>query len=138
MLKVWSALLGIYFFAVGLVFGADPVEGLWRVSDGKATMRLTIEKGQLIGRITEVSDKTRTHDVNNPDPQQRSRKLIGLPMVWGFSKKGSQWEGGRVYDVSQGKTYRGKIWLEGKDKLVMRGFVGISLLGRSAEWRRVQ
>lgn len=108
------------------------------MNDGKATMRVTIEKGKLVGRITDVKDKSRTHDTNNPDPKLRGRKIIGLPIVWGFYKKGDKWEGGRVYDSSDGKMYKGKIWMEGKNTLVMRGFVGVSLIGKSAKWIRVK
>lgn len=116
---------------------ADPILGLWKKSDGQATIKITIESGKLVGRVTEAKT-TRTQDDNNPDPKLRPRKIIGLPVVWGFYKKGNLWEGGTVYDSSNGKSYQGKIWLEGNDKLIMRGFKGISLLGRSAEWSRVQ
>lgn len=132
------ALVLTFFFASILSAFADSIEGVWRMNDGKATMRVTIEKGKLVGRITAVKDKSRTHDTNNPDPKLRHRKIIGLPIVWGFHKKGDKWEGGRVYDSSDGKMYKGKIWMEGKNTLVMRGFVGVSLLGKSAKWTRVK
>ena len=121
-----------------MAVAADPIEGLWKVSDGKATIRVTIEKGKLVGRITAVSNPSWVFDTENKDPKMQTRKIIGLPMVWGFHKKGDKWEGGQVYDSANGKTYKGKIWLEGNDKMVMRGFVGVSLLGRSAEWNRVK
>lgn len=137
-MKVWSLFLCALFFSLTLASGADPIEGVWRMSDGKATMKVTIEKGKLVGRITAVKDKSRTHDTKNPDAKLRGRKIIGLPIVWGFYKKGEKWEGGRVYDSSDGKSYKGKIWMEGKNTLVMRGYVGVSLLGKSAKWSRVK
>lgn len=132
--------LFLFFFLLSTTLGlsaADPILGLWKKSDGQATIKITIESGKLVGRVTEAKT-TRTHDENNPDAKLRARKIIGLPVVWGFYKKGSVWEGGTVYDSSNGKSYQGKIWLEGSDKLMMRGFKGISLLGRSAEWTRVK
>ncbi|MFZ5907440.1 MAG: DUF2147 domain-containing protein [Nitrospirota bacterium] len=46
-----------------------------------------------------------------------------------------QWEGGKIYDPQNGKTYSCKIKLEGQ-KLRVRGFIGFSLLGRTAVWTR--
>ncbi|MGJ8725495.1 MAG: DUF2147 domain-containing protein [Roseibacillus sp.] len=137
-MKTGGLFLAALLFSLSFVCGADPIEGVWKMSDGKATMKLTIEKGKLVGRITDVKDKSRTHDTKNPDSKMRGRKIIGLPIVWGFYRKGDKWEGGRVYDSSDGKTYKGKIWMEGKDKMIMRGFVGVSLLGKSAQWNRVK
>ena len=141
MLGTMKRLLPLFVFllcSLSTAQAADPIEGLWKVSDGKATIRVTIEKGKLVGRITAVSNPSWVFDTENKDPKLQTRKIIGLPMVWGFYKKGDKWEGGKVYDSANGKTYKGKIWLEGKDKMVMRGFVGVSLLGRSAEWNRVK
>ena len=131
-MKTLSLFFATLFFSFAIAKGADPIEGLWKVSDGKATIRVTIEEGKLVGRITAVSNPAWVTDTENKDPKMRKRKIIGLPMVWGFYKKGDKWEGGQVYDSANGKSYKGKIWMEGKDKMVMRGFVGVSLLGRSA------
>lgn len=48
------------------------------------------------------------------------------------------YEEGTVYDPKSGKTYSGKITQTSKDKLEMRGYVGISLFGRSSYWTRVK
>ncbi|GHC43292.1 DUF2147 domain-containing protein [Roseibacillus persicicus] len=137
-MKNLFALILLLICSSSLADAADPILGLWKKSDGQATIQITIEKGKLVGRVTAAKDTTRTHDTKNPDPKLRNRKIIGLPVVWGFYKKDGKWEGGRVYDSSNGKTYQGKIWLEGNDKMMMRGFKGVSLLGRSAEWYRVK
>ena len=137
-MKTLHLFFATLLFSFAIAKAADPIEGVWKVSDGKATIRVTIEEGKLVGRITAVSNPAWVTDTENKDPKMRTRKIIGLPMVWGFYKKGDKWEGGSVYDSANGKTYKGKIWMEGKDKMVMRGFVGVSLLGRSAHWNRVK
>lgn len=115
----------------------DSTEGEWLKSDGAARIKIWVDKkGELQGIITWVKDKKRTHDTNNPDPKLRKRRLKGLRFLSGFTKKGDQFTGGKVYDSKSGKTYSGKIWTEGDDKLTMRAFKGISLLGKSAEWTR--
>ena len=46
------------------------------------------------------------------------------------------WSGGFIYDPNSGKTYRGKIKLTDPDTLRLRGYIGISLLGRTEVWKR--
>lgn len=115
----------------------EAVEGEWSKDDGSARIKLWIDqKSELQGVITWVQDKTRTHDTNNPEPKLRKRRLRGLKFLSGFKKDGDQFTGGKVYDSKSGNTYSGKIWTTGDDKLTMRAFKGISLLGKSAEWTR--
>ena len=134
---VVSSLLALLFSSL-CSFAADAVEGVWEKSDGQAQIRFKIEKGKLNGYLTKIADKKRVKDTNNPAPARRSRKLLGLKIASGFWKQGNAWVGGSLYDSSKGKTYKGKIWLDGKDKLKMRGYVGVSLIGRTAEWKRVK
>ncbi|MHB1178323.1 MAG: DUF2147 domain-containing protein, partial [Daejeonella sp.] len=67
------------------------------------------------------------------------RALIGIEMLKGFSYvEEGVWEGGTIYDPKTGKTYSCKISLMNKDKINVRGYVGISLLGRTEIWSRVR
>lgn len=114
----------------------DPIEGEWLKDDKTARIKLKVtRKGQLMGVISYVKDPKRTHDTNNPDASKRNRKLLGLVILRGFTKSGDKWSGGTVYDSKSGKTYKGKIWLE-NGNLMMRGYVGVSLIGRTATWTR--
>ncbi len=118
------------------LFAADPIDGEWLKDDKSARIKIKVtRKGQLMGVISYVKDPKRTHDTNNPDASKHKRKLIGLVILRGFSKDGKKWSGGTVYDSKTGKTYKGKIWMD-DGKLMMRGFVGISLVGRTATWTR--
>jgi hypothetical protein len=54
-----------------------------------------------------------------------------------FHPDGDDWVGGTVVDPENGKEYRGKIWAEGNDKLHLRGYIGIPLLGRTEVWTRI-
>ncbi|MFK7911887.1 MAG: DUF2147 domain-containing protein [Akkermansiaceae bacterium] len=133
---IYLSLFAIFMSWSPTLFAADPIEGEWLKEDKTARIKLKItRKNQLMGMISHVKDPKRTHDTNNPDASKRSRKLIGLVILRGFEKKGDKWIGGTVYDSASGKTYKGKIWMEG-GKLMMRGYVGVSLIGRTAEWTR--
>ena len=80
-------------------------------------------------------------DTENPDPKLRSRSLVGIEFMKGFRYDESKlvWNGGTVYSIDNGNTYKGKMWLENDGKtLKMRGYIGFSLLGRTATLRRVK
>lgn len=128
--------LALVAFLAPNLSAADPVEGEWLKDDQSGRIKLKItRKGELMGVISYVKDPKRTHDTNNPDASKHKRKLLGLVVIRGFTKDGDKWSGGTVYDSKTGKTYKGKIWLD-KGKLMMRGFVGVTLIGRTASWTR--
>lgn len=77
-------------------------------------------------------------DTNNPDAALRSRALCGLVVGTGFHQdNASKLSGGHLYDPKTGHTYQGTISLVG-DALYLRGYIGISLFGRSEIWKRVE
>ncbi len=74
-------------------------------------------------------------DVHNPDPLLRDRTLLGLPLLERFRYEGHNlWDGGTIYDPDDGHKYSCKIWLDGKRYLKLRGYMGISLFGRTETW----
>ncbi len=80
------------------------------------------------------------NDINNPDEALRSRRVIGLTILWDLEPDGENfWDYGRLYDPTTGKTWRCNIRvLPGGDRLRIRGYLGISLLGQSRIWTRVR
>ena len=59
-------------------------------------------------------------------------------MMWGLqSDRPDQWSGGSLYDPESGNTYGGRITLNPDGTLSLRGYIGISLFGRSETWTRL-
>jgi uncharacterized protein (DUF2147 family) len=80
---------------------------------------------------------TQKLDRNNPDLVLRARPILGLEIVQNFIYKGdNKWVDGKVYDPKNGNTYSGKMTLVLPNQLDLRGFIGISLLGRTTTWTR--
>lgn len=86
-------------------------------------------------RIVEADGKTSKKDLKNPDAALRSRNIIGIVSLTGLQWTGKEFTGGRIYDPPSGKTYNCKAWVEG-GKLHLRGFMGISLMGKTVVWHR--
>lgn len=114
--------------------------GLWWNEDRSGIFELQAADGSSIEGITRWGKKPDT-DKNNPDPALRSRDLKGISFLYGFEydAKKNRWKDGKVYDPNNGKTYSAKMELEdGGTILKMRGYVGMSMFGRTARFERVK
>jgi uncharacterized protein (DUF2147 family) len=76
-------------------------------------------------------------DVNNPNKELTQRNLLGLDILTNFSYEDGVYKDGKVYDPNNGKTYSCKITLEGNN-LKVRGYIGMSLFGRTEIFERIQ
>jgi uncharacterized protein (DUF2147 family) len=76
-------------------------------------------------------------DTLNPDVSKRSKYLLNSTFLWNFNFDDGNYVNGRIYDPKNGKTYSCKMWLSNGD-LKVRGYVGISLLGRSETFTKVK
>lgn len=91
------------------------------------------------GRI--IWRKDNRKDVKNPDKTRRNRTVVGIQFLNDFEYDHDDeiWSGGTVYSIDNGKTYKGKIWLEDHgETLKMRGFIVFPFIGRTATLKRVQ
>jgi len=128
--------------------GTDDILGIWKTELDESKVEIYRCGEKICGKIvwlkrpvyTDGSDGrvgTPIIDRKNPDPDLRNRPLIGLQIMQGFSELGdATWGGGSCYDPKSGKSYRGKIRLAAPGRLELRGFIGISLFGRTSVWTR--
>lgn len=122
----------------------DDVTGVW--INPKESVAVEVERcaGRLCGRIVWIdeprnADGELKRDRHNPDPQRRDALLCGLRILGGFKPDGDgSWRDGWVYNPDEGKTYHGRLTLQGEDRLEVRGYVLVPLFGRSQTWQRVE
>ena len=109
-------------------------------NDGKPGGKVDtyLENGKLFGRVTEVRPGRTTHDLcDKCSGEYKNQLILGMVILRNFHPDGDDWVGGMVVDPENGSEYKGKIWAVGKDSLRLRGFIGISLLGRTESWTRI-
>jgi uncharacterized protein (DUF2147 family) len=83
-----------------------------------------------------LNGKERT-DTENPDKMKRNQNIVGLQILNGFEFNGSDsWNNGTIYDPKTGKTYSCTITLKDSKTIKVRGYIGISLLGRTEMWSK--
>jgi uncharacterized protein (DUF2147 family) len=126
----------------------DPIVGIWRTIDDetgkpKSMVKMYLAKnGKYYGTITELlnrgadEDKDPTCTVCPKDDYRHGQKIIGMKIVSNLNKKGGEYTGGTILDPKTGKIYGCKMWVEGKDKLMVRGYLGPFY--RTQTWERVQ
>jgi uncharacterized protein (DUF2147 family) len=121
---------------------ADDVMGIW-LTNGKDPAKIQIFKSadKYFGKIVWLKSPDENGkpkvDSKNPDESKRNQQIMGLVILQGFKFNGSdEWEDGKIYDPESGKTYSCYISLKDNNTLKVRGFVGISLLGRTEVWSR--
>ena len=122
---------------------ADDIIGIWlsEEKNGKIEIYKSGYKyyGKLIWGKTmfEADGRTSKKDVKNSDMNLRTRKLKDLIMLTNFVFEDNVWSGGKIYDPQAGKLYSCTMKLKA-NTLNIRGYVGISLFGRSSEWTRIK
>jgi uncharacterized protein (DUF2147 family) len=122
--------------------GGDRILGVWlsENKDGKIEVYKSGSKyfGKLIWgkKMYEADGTTSRKDVENKNEKLRSRNLKDLVMLTNFTYDDNAWDGGEIYDPYSGKTYSCTLKLK-EGKLNIRGYVGVSLFGRTSVWERV-
>ncbi len=118
------------------------ITGLWKNAD--ATFDIFNDSGKIAARIISLREpktpegKPKT-DIHNPDATKHDRPLIGLVFMSGFVPAGTgKWDHGTIYDPKTGNTYSCNMELEDANRLKVRGYIAISLIGRTDIWTRVQ
>lgn len=118
------------------------IEGTWIPSSGKANVRIYKSGDHFYGAIIflkepidSVSHKPKV-DKNNPDKSKRNTPLMGYLLLKNFIYDDGIWKDGTIYDPENGKTYSCKISMKDNNTLDVRGFIGISLIGRTDVWKR--
>ncbi len=76
-------------------------------------------------------------DNKNPDTKKRQQPIVGMTILTNFIFDGKdEWEDGKIYDPESGNTYSCNMELNGRNKLKVRGYIGLSLFGRTEVWTR--
>ncbi len=121
---------------------ADAIVGKWINPSGEGQVQIYKKGSKYFGKLVWMKEpndengKPKT-DVKNPNDALKSRPKMGLELLKDFVFEDDSYEDGTIYDPKSGKTYSCKMTMNG-NKLKIRGYIGISLLGRTEIWTRVK
>ena len=149
MLKmiVFTGMLSLSFFCqaqtkadriCGFYYVADPNNGEGSQVEIYKTANDTYEGKIVWMQYPNHPNGEPRRDVKNPNTKNRNQTNVGLVIIKGFTYNAAndEWEKGTVYNPKSGKTYNSLLKLEGSNKLKVRGYLAVSLLGKTLTWTK--
>ena len=125
-------------FIIAQTQKADDLIGTYMTDKNEGMVEITKRDNKFFGKLLWTKTEGKL-DTNNPDVKQQSQPLRGKEILKSFDFNGSDlWHNGTIYDPKNGKTYSCKITRDEKGNLSVRGFIGLSLIGRTTLWIKVK
>jgi uncharacterized protein (DUF2147 family) len=132
--------------SLGWAVDGDDILGEWVTEGGGSRVEIFKKDHRYFGKIVALKktnylpgeetglDGTPRLDLQNSNESLRSRPLVGVELMKNFRFEKEKWVGGRIYDPENGRAYKCKISLTKDGTLHVRGYIGVSLLGRTTVW----
>ncbi|MBH1960277.1 MAG: DUF2147 domain-containing protein [Flavobacteriia bacterium] len=139
MKKIIFAFVAMFFATLSYA----QIEGKWKTIDDETGQEKSIVEifkksdGKYYGKVTQLLIKPANPNCVDCKDDRKNKPILGMEVVRGLSKDGSEFTGGTITDPKTGKTYKCTITRSG-DKLNVRGYIGFSLIGRSQTWHKVK
>lgn len=130
----------LLFFQISF---SQTIFGKWKTIDDetgkeKGIVEMFEKNGKVYGKIIEIFEQEHKYQkCEKCEGEDKNKRILGLLVIKGLTRNGNYYDGGKVLDPKNGKKYHCKITLEGKEKLIIRGYIGIPLFGRSQTWTRL-
>lgn len=121
---------------------ADAILGEWYTTEKDARIEIFKDQNKYHGRIIwmdepEIDGKP-VLDENNVDKSKKGRPIMGMRLLNDFKFNNGKWDDGTIYDPRDGKTYSCTLKKKNDNTLEVRGYVGVSLIGKTVEWTKVK
>lgn len=123
--------------------GAADIVGLWRTIDDEthqpaALVQILAEHGGYSGKVVQLLDRNAPTLCSLCGGERRNQPIVGMNILTGLKRKGEHYGGGEILDPDDGSIYQAEARLiDGGARLAVRGYIGLSLFGRSQFWERV-
>ena len=143
-MRTWKLLLVVVCTMLYLptVIAKGSPEGIWTVIDDitgnkRAVVRFVVQDNTLSATLEGVYPQPGDTGICSKCPGDfKDKPTQGMRIVWGLKEVSpGDWDGGQILDAKTGKIYRVKMTVKG-DKLYVRGYVGMAMLGRTQIWIR--
>ena len=145
-----NRLLNHLFIAIILLFGSsnlksqtnDPITGSWKTYDDEtnqpaAIVLISEKNGLFSGVVTKLLDPTALPTCEKCTDARKGKSVVGMEILTGLKKTSDAYSGGQILDPDDGEIYRATIHLTDQgNKLDLRAYIGIPLLGRTQTWTR--
>ncbi|MCA6069020.1 DUF2147 domain-containing protein [Chryseobacterium sp. RG1] len=127
------SLLGVLSFA--------QIEGKWKTIDDETKQAKSIVEiykksdGKYYGKVSQLLIKPADPNCTACKDDRKGKPILGMEIIRGLKKEDNEFTGGTITDPKTGKTYKCTITKDG-DQLNVRGYIGLSLIGRTQTWQK--
>ncbi|WP_413511988.1 DUF2147 domain-containing protein [Myroides odoratus] len=139
-----NSIFTVLFLLGGLLtMNAQAIVGKWKTiddktGDAKSVVEITEKDGKYFGKVVEILNPAKkTSKCDNCSGVDKGKPIEGLVIIKNLKKNGDEYSGGTITDPESGKEYKCSIKTNGSSKLDVRGYVGISLIGRTQTWTKL-
>ncbi|MBM7418924.1 MULTISPECIES: DUF2147 domain-containing protein [Chryseobacterium] len=135
-------LLATFVLSLFSVMSFAQIEGKWKTIDDETKQAKSIVEiykksdGKYYGKVSQLLIKPADPNCTSCKDDRKGKPILGLEIIRGLAKDGDEFTGGTITDPKTGKTYKCTITKSG-DKLNVRGYMGVSILGRTQVWQKV-
>ena len=138
-----KTLLIFLLIQTNFCFAQPELTGTWKTiddvtGDAKSHIEIYEEGGKFYGKVKELLLKPADTVCEKCPGEKKDKPLVGMILLRGLETYKDYYSYGRILDPENGKEYKCSVWIDEADKLVVRGYIGISALGRSQNWYRVK
>ena len=139
-----TILLLLNLFIFNSLFAQNTVIGKWKTIDDKTGKPKSIieiyeKDGKIYGKIIDILNPANKKNLcTECSGTEKNKPVMGMVLINGLTKDNDEYNGGTIIDPTNGKIYKCYIALEAQDKLKVRGYIGLSILGRTQYWYRIK
>lgn len=138
--KKYLFLLTIY--CISFTGVSQTIFGTWNTYDDvskelESVIEIYEKDGKAFAKIIDIIDSEKRSAVcTNCSGKLKNQPILNMDILTGLKKNGEEWSGGKILDPKNGKSYKCYIKLIDKNTLKLRGYIGFSVFGRTAIWKR--
>ena len=142
--RVWAlTALSVLIAGAALAQDAGSIVGLWKTFDDDtnqpaALVQISEQNGLFVGKVTKILDPSGLPTCAKCTDYRKDKPVVGMEILSGLKKDGeNMYSGDRILDPDDGEIYRADIkLLDQGNKLDLRAYLGIPLIGRTQSWMR--
>jgi uncharacterized protein (DUF2147 family) len=123
---------------------SQTIFGNWNSYDEKtnkieSVIEVYEKDSKAYAKIISISDSSRSSaKCIECNGKRKNAPILGMNILTGLKKDGNEWSGGKILDPKNGKEYKCYIQLLDNNTLKLRGYIGFSMFGRTAIWKRAK
>ena len=144
MINMKTILSGILLVLLSIASNAQTIFGKWETRNEEtnkvdSVIEIYEKNGKAFAKVVEIVDPARRNVACiYCEGENKGKPVLGLEILSGLEKDNEEWSGGEILDPRNGKVYNCYIKLVNKNKLKLRGYIGISLFGKTRYWHRAE